>query len=182
MKFNYLTLLILLFAFVTLNAQSVNGKLTLNEKSETKLKLKTNSAVELFKEFKTGKYQLKFSFDGENLPKNVYNEKIVFFEFITTIKKDGELVKNVIRKQPMPYFPGEYVIPAEAFDFVSLLANNPMEDEDPADQMIGVIPEGNYQVELAIRPLGIEGKIKSVNIMLRPTDDSGHGSRLNGKD
>ncbi|NRB59885.1 MAG: hypothetical protein HRU50_08135 [Winogradskyella sp.] len=169
MKFNSLTLLILLFAFVTLNAQSVSGKLTLNEKSETTLKLKTNSAVQLFKDFKTGKYQLQFSFDGEDLPTNVYNEKIVFFEFITTIKKDGELVKNVIRKQPIPYFPGDMGIPAEAFDFVGLLASNPIEDEDPSEQMIGTMPEGKYQIELAIKPIGLEGEIESltINFILR---------------
>lgn len=111
MKNTYITLIVL-FATLLINAQEVNGALTLNGKSKTELKLETNSAVQLFKDFKTGKYKLKFSFDGNKLPTNVYKEEIVFFEFITSVKKDGKLVKNVIRKQPIPYFPGDMFIPA----------------------------------------------------------------------
>lgn len=153
------SLIILFFTaglFITLNAQSVNGKLTLNGKSETNLELKTNSAVQLFKEFKTGKYKLKFSFKPNKIPENVYGETIVFFDFITTIKKDGKLVKNLQRKQPIPYFPGEMFVPVEAFDFVGLLASDPEEEEI---QMIGTMSEGKYSVQLFIKPVGFEGKI-----------------------
>ncbi len=118
--------LLLLSTVFTIHAQTIKGKLTLNGKPKSELNLETNSAVQLFKEFKTGKYQLKFSFDGKDLPTNIYKEQIVFFEFKTEVFRDGKLVKNIIRKQPIPYFPGEMNIPAEAFDFVSILATNPV--------------------------------------------------------
>ena len=76
LKYSLLAIAIGLVFFA--NAQSVKGKLSLNGKSETTLKLETNSVVQLFKEFKTGKYKLQFSFDGDDLPTNIYNEKIVF--------------------------------------------------------------------------------------------------------
>ena len=60
-----------------LNAQNINGKLTLNDKSTTELQLKTNSAVQLFKDFKTGKYQLKFAFDSKGVSENIYNKEII---------------------------------------------------------------------------------------------------------
>ncbi|MFD2588895.1 hypothetical protein ACFSQJ_18360 [Croceitalea marina] len=159
-------LIIALISSFSVTAQSVSGKLTLNEKSKTELKLETNSAVQLFKEFKTGKYQLKFSFDGKELPNNIYKEKIIFFEFITSIKKDGKLVKNVIRKQPIPYFPGEMFLPAEAFDFIGVLAGADEEASAtvvPAlNELLGTMPKGNYTVELSVKPLGVKGEIKPV--------------------
>ena len=156
--------IVLLSTILSMHAQSVEGKITLNGKSKTELKLENNSAVQLFKEFKTGKYQLRFSFDGKGLPTNIYKETIVFFEFITTVKRDGKLVKNVVRKQPIPYFPGEMFLPAEAFDFIGTLVNVD-EDEEPADQMLkkgfqGTIPEGNYTVQLIVKPVGFKGEIK----------------------
>ena len=83
-----ITFIIISLVF-TANAQTVSGQLSLNGKSEITLKLETNSVVQLFKDFKKGKYKLKLSFDGEDLPINIYKEKIVFFEFITTKKKKG---------------------------------------------------------------------------------------------
>ncbi|MGC6431975.1 MAG: hypothetical protein ACON5F_13095 [Jejuia sp.] len=166
MKTTFITL-ILIFTISLTFAQEVKGALTLNGKSKSELKLETNSAVQLFKDFKTGKYKLKFSFDGDKLPTNVYKEDIVFFEFMTSVKKDGKLVKNVIRKQPIPYFPGDMGIPAEAFDFVGLLASNPMEDEDPADQMIGTIPEGSYEVQLSVKPVGFKGNVNPVSFYFK---------------
>lgn len=156
-------LLLFVFSMLTINAQNVEGKLSLNGKSKTELKLETNSVVQLFKEFKTGKYQIKFNYKASKVPQNIYKETIVFFNFITTIKKDGEVVKNVSRKQPIPFFPGDMNIPAEAFDFIGELANS-LEDEEPADQMIkkgfqGTMPEGSYTVQLMVKPVGFKGGI-----------------------
>ncbi|MEM9868587.1 MAG: hypothetical protein AAF765_12920, partial [Bacteroidota bacterium] len=106
------TIFVLLSCVIIGNAQSVEGELTLNGKTKTELKLESNSAVQLFKEFKTGKYQLKFNFSGRDLVKNVYKEEIVFFNFKTVVRKDGKLVKNVVRKVPLAYFPGDMGIPA----------------------------------------------------------------------
>ncbi|WP_282043834.1 hypothetical protein [Winogradskyella flava] len=151
------TLLLLIVFSSFCNAQSVSGKLTLNGKSETELKLESNSAVQLFKEFKTGKYQLKFGFKGKEIPTNIYKEKIVFFEFITTIKKDGELVKNVVRKQPIPYFPGEMFIPAEAFDFIAILASISKEKGNQ-----GVMPSGKYSIRLTLKSVDFKGAVEPV--------------------
>lgn len=155
---NTITLLIA-FSLIS-NAQSVKGKLTLNGKYNSELKLESNSAVQLFKEFKTGKYKLGFSFDADGVEPNIYKETIVFFEFITKIKKDGKLVKNVIRKQPIPYFPGDMDLPAEAFDFIGLMADNSTNKEQM--NMAGTIPEGNYTIELSVKPVDYKGKIKPV--------------------
>ena len=49
----YIALLVLISS-LSLQAQYVEGQLTLNGKTKTELKLESNSAVQLFKEFKTG--------------------------------------------------------------------------------------------------------------------------------
>ena len=162
-----ITFIIISLVF-TANAQTVSGQLSLNGKSEITLKLETNSVVQLFKDFKKGKYKLKLSFDGEDLPINIYKEKIVFFEFITTIKKEGKLVKNIIRKQPMLLFPGEY-IPVEAFDFIGALAITSWDDMEKKPDFLGVMSEGKYQIQLSIKPIDIKGEIEPVsfNFVLR---------------
>ncbi|NQZ42984.1 MAG: hypothetical protein HRT65_01650 [Flavobacteriaceae bacterium] len=158
-------LVCLLISCISAQAQYVEGKLTLNGKSKTSLELDSNSAVRLFKEFNSGKYRLQLSFDEKDLVKNLNKEAIIFFNFRTVVKKDGKLVKNVIRKYPIPYFPGEYSIPAEAFDFVGLLASDPQEEE--VLQMMkegthGLIQAGEYSIELTVLPIGIKGKIAPV--------------------
>ncbi|MEM6514714.1 MAG: hypothetical protein AAF688_00910 [Bacteroidota bacterium] len=154
------TLLLFSFGFlVTLNAQSVKGSLTLNGKTNTELKLETNSAVQLFKDFKTGKYKLGFNFKADGVKPNIYKETIVFFDFTTVIKRDGKVVKKMTRKQPIPYFPGDMGLPAEAFDFAGLLASDPEEEEL---QMIGTMPDGKYSVALMVNPMGIKGEIQPV--------------------
>lgn len=163
--------LLLLTSSLSLHAQSVEGQLTLNGKTKTELKLESNSAVQLFKEFKTGKYQLKFNFKGKDLAKNVYKEEIVFFNFKTIVKRDGKLMKNVVRKVPLAYFPGDMGIPAEAFDFVGLLASDPEEEEIQMlkDGTIGLMFPGEYSIELHAEPLGAKGEITPVifNFILR---------------
>jgi len=156
--------LLLVISFFSLQAQYVEGQLTLNGKTKTELKLESSSAVQLFKEFKTGKYQLKFNFKGKDLVKNVYKEEIVFFNFKTVVKRDGKLVKNVVRKVPLAYFPGDMGIPAEAFDFVGLLAVDPEEEEIQMlkEGTIGLMFPGEYSIELYAEPIGAKGGIKPV--------------------
>ena len=159
----YIALLVLISS-LSLQAQYVEGQITLNGKTNTELKLESNSAVQLFKEFKTGKYQLKFNFKGKELVKNVYKEEIVFFNFKTVVKRDGKLVKNVVRKVPLAYFPGDMGIPAEAFDFVGLLAVDPEEEEIQMlkEGTIGLMFPGEYSIELYAEPIGAKGSIKPV--------------------
>ncbi|PQJ15326.1 hypothetical protein [Aureicoccus marinus] len=164
----------ILFAIVfllalNLQAQSVEGRLSLNGKSKTTLELKNASAVHLLSEFKEGKYRLNFEFEADNLVGFYQDEsgkrKVVFYEFKTVVKRNGRLVKNVIRKNPIPYFPGEYSLSAEAFDFVGTLAENPMEEEEMQMLKKGgisrIIP-GTYSIELSVRPIGAKGGIKPV--------------------
>ncbi|WP_405607700.1 hypothetical protein [Polaribacter sp. Asnod1-A03] len=153
------------------NAQTIQGTLTLNGKSKTELNLKTNSAVQLFKDFKTEKYKLKFNFKSKEISKNIYGETVIFFDFITVVKKDGIIVKNLQRKQPIPYFPGEMFLPAEAFDFISVLAS--LDKERHATTIEkgyqGTMPEGKYIMQLFAKPVGFKGEIKPLefSFMLR---------------
>jgi len=159
------TLLTFIFTISLLSytsAQSVSGKLTLNGKTETKLELKTNAVVQLFKEFKTGKYQLKFNFESKGIPKNINKETIVLFQFKTEIYKDGKLVKNLTRKQPIPYFPGEMFLPAEAFDFIGLLMVTAWDDMDKKPKYFGIMPKGYYKVKLYVNPIGFKGEIAPI--------------------
>lgn len=155
-------LLALFISVVTLNAQNLEGELTINGKSNTEINLETNSAVQLFKAFKTGKYQLQFNFDANDIPKNIYGETIVLFEFKTEIYKDGKLVKNLSRKQPIPYFPGEMQLPAEAFDFAGLLVFQSWDDMKRKEGSFGVMPKGKYSVKLYATPKGFSGEIRPV--------------------
>jgi len=66
MKINII--LIALVCLISANAQSLKGKLSVNGESQVKLKLETNSAVQLFKEFKIGKHHLKFNFETDGIP------------------------------------------------------------------------------------------------------------------
>lgn len=169
MKTKNLVFAILTCIALSVNAQSVEGQLNLNGKSKMNLELKSNSAVQLFKDFKTGKYKLGFSFKGKELVKNLNKEEVVFFEFITVVKKDGKLVKNVVRKQPIPYFPGDMNLPAEAFDFIGILAN--LKNENPKALMekgtTGLMEAGNYSFELYAKPVGVGGKVNPVLIQFK---------------
>jgi len=160
---------LLLFTSVV-KAQSVSGKLTLNEKSMTDMKLSSSSPVQLFKEFKTGKYKLKFFFSGKGIKPTSNKEMIVFFDFITVVKFNGKTVKKVKKTTPTPYFPGDMGLPAEAFDFVGILAN--MNDDDEVLQTIpkgkyGSMEKGTYTVELYAQPRGVSGKISPVVFTFR---------------
>lgn len=162
MKTKNLILVLLCMVSLYAYSQTVEGQLTLNRKNQTKLELKSSSAVQLFKEFKTGKHKLGFSFKGSNLKQNANKEEVVFFEFITIVKKDNQLLKKHLRKQPIPYFPGEMNVPAEAFDFISFLANaNQLEvSQLMKKDQIGLMSSGTYQVELIVKPVGVKGSIK----------------------
>ncbi len=157
----------LLFVFCA-NAQKVEGKLTINGKSNSSLTLETNSAVQLFKEFKLQEYKLGFSFDANRVTPNIYNETVVYFEFITQVRKDGKLIKEVKRAQPFPYFPGDMYLAPESFDFIPILASIDAEGE-----LAGTLPQGKYNITLAVKPINAEGAIQKVGfdfvLRRRPT-------------
>jgi hypothetical protein len=153
-------------------AQTVKGRLTLNEKSRVDLVMETNSVTALFKEFKTKKYNLGFQFKAYDIPKNCYDETVVFFNFYTRVEKDGKLIKEIKREEPFPYFPGDMFLGPESFDFISILGaldggagNN--------HKILGIMPEGQYAIKLAVIPNGFKGNIIPLEIYFalrkRPT-------------
>jgi hypothetical protein len=174
MKTKHILLSALIFvAFTNANiAQIVKGRLTLNEKSRVDLVLETNSVTTLFKEFKTKKYNLGFQFKAYDIPKNCYDETVVFFNFYTRVEKDGKLIKEIKREEPFPYFPGDMFLGPESFDFISILGaldggagNN--------HKILGTMPEGEYTIKLAVIPDGFKGNINPLEIYFalrkRPT-------------
>ncbi|XLS29144.1 hypothetical protein ACJD0Z_18345 [Flavobacteriaceae bacterium M23B6Z8] len=157
--------------YVGIQAQEISGSVTLNGKTKAELSLESNSAVQLFKEFKEGKYKLGFEFEAFGLPQNIYGEKIVFFNFRTIVKKDGKVIKETIREAPLPYFPGDMFLAAESFDFIPVLAS--IDQMAGSEEGYGTMPEGNYQIQLIAKPVGFKGTINPLNIYFvlrrRPT-------------
>lgn len=155
-------LFVLLLCAIGVQGQQVEGKLTLNGKSKTEIKLDNKSTVQLFKEFKTRKHQLHLNFEAKEIPKNRNGETIVLFEFKTELYKNGKLVKNIVRKQPIPYFPGDMDLPAETFDFISLLTFQSWDDLNREEGSLGMMSKEKYTVKLYATPLGFSGEISPI--------------------
>lgn len=151
---------------VQLQAQQIEGKLTLNNKEKTTLELVSKSAVQLFKEFKQNKYKIGFNFREEGFKKNLEGELVIFFDFKTVVKKDGKTIRRIKRHMPVPYFPGEMFLPAEAFDFISVLAVTSWDDMEKRvfvpQEKLGIMKSGKYEVELSAIPRDVEGEIAPV--------------------
>ncbi|MFP2997834.1 hypothetical protein ABN763_18115 [Spongiivirga sp. MCCC 1A20706] len=151
-------------------AQEATGQLLINGKSKFEIQAETNSAVQLFKEFKTGKYQLGFNFKADDVKPNMYGETIIFFDFVTEVRKDGKLVERIVRSKPIPYFPGEMLVGAESFDFIGVLAGI---DSNEKPDFIGTMPAGKYQISLMAVPKGVSGEIEPLEVYFilrrRPT-------------
>lgn len=153
-------------------AQSIQGELTLNGKSKVQLELETNSVTAIFKELNAKNEVLALQFETNNISTNGYGETIVFFDFVTRVKKNGELIKEVKREQPFPFLEGQVSVTTETFDFIPVLSgidgNN---TKDP--ERFGTIPEGEYNIELQAVPKGFKGAIHPLEIYFvlrrRPT-------------
>lgn len=155
-----------------IQAQSVNGALTLNGKSKVQLELETNSVTALFKDFKAKKYEMHFQFEADEIPENSYGETLVFFDFITQVKKDGKIIKEVKREAPFNYFPGDMFLAPETFDFIPILSEIAGNDvKNP--KYSGILPEGKYSIILFIEPKGVMGTINPLEVYFalrkRPT-------------
>ncbi|GAB1858214.1 hypothetical protein MHTCC0001_30510 [Flavobacteriaceae bacterium MHTCC 0001] len=148
------------------HAQSVKGGLTVNNSNTLEIDMETNSVVSLFKDFKTKKYKLGFSFKTYDVPKNSYGETIVFFDMITQVKKEGKLIKEIRREAPFPYFPGDMFLAPETFDFIPILSaidGNNLK----TPKHYGTMPAGNYSLVLIIEPKGFEGEIHPLEILFK---------------
>ncbi|CAL2091155.1 hypothetical protein [Tenacibaculum sp. 190524A05c] len=163
---NILIVLLVFLISIQLKAQEINGGLLLNNNKEIMLSLESKSAVDLFKQFKVNTYKIGFNFKADGLKKNEEGEFVVFFDFMTVVKKDGRTIRKVRRHIPMPYFPGEMFLPAEAFDFIGVLSVTSWDDMEKRtfvpQQKSGILKSGKYEVQLSAIPRDVKGKIDPV--------------------
>lgn len=156
--FTYLSL----FIFSTiLTAQNIEGSISINEKSSYTIDLSSNKAVELYAEFRNNKYPILFQFKGIDIPLNDQKQEVVLINFKTTLKHNGNLVGQVER-QPIPFFPGDMLMPIETFDVISLLTKI----SDTAPHALSTLPKGSYEVIIEAQSPGVKGKIQPAILYL----------------
>ncbi|MEZ4786663.1 MAG: hypothetical protein R2790_01975 [Flavobacterium haoranii] len=143
------------------NAQLVQGEMLLGEQSKTEIKLKNNKAVNLYAAFREGNYPVHFIFSTDAVPLNSDKKEVVQFVFTTTVKRDGKIIGNV-KRNPIPFFPGDMFMPVETFDFISILSNIQTNSND----RISEIPSGKYEVILEAKPIGVKGAIKPLRFLI----------------
>jgi len=144
-------------------APQVEGKITIDGKTTLTTELEAGNVVELFKRFKTGNFPIIFSFDGSDLPEDDQGRGVVLFEFNTEIYKEGKLI-GAVKRQPMPFFPGEMLEPVETFDIIHLLTyaqGNPLKKEYP-----GKLEKGKYTIVLSANPVGATGTIEKAQVVV----------------
>ena len=156
-----ITLAILLVAFTGF-AQIVQGEITIKEQSKMELTAKSNKAVNLFADFRENKYPIHFVFTASDVPLNSDKKEVVQFVFSTTVKKDGKTM-GTIKRSPMPFFPGDILMPIETFDVISVLSN--IQTNTP--ETVSEIPKGNYEIILEAKPIGVKGQITSTTLFLK---------------
>ncbi len=155
-----------LIAFVLcafqIQAQLVQGGLKIKEQSKVELEIKGNKAVNLYAAFRENNYPIHFIFTGIDIPVNSDKKEVVQFVFTTTVKKDGKVIGNM-KRAPIPFFPGDMLMPVETFDFISILSNIKTNGNDS----ISEIPKGNYEILIDAKPLGIKGEISGLRLFLK---------------
>src|SRR5690606_14682012 len=72
--------------------------------------------------------------------------------------KDGKVMKKQ-KREPMPFFPGDMLMPVETFDFISLLSDNGKNSRDNVSKM----EPGKYEIVLEAKPVNIKGQISPVS-------------------
>jgi len=175
MKNTILTIAIVVASIFTVNAQKINnkivkpklnpkvhlqkdlskivfrtnpkteGNITLNGQSKIKIELDNPYVVNLFKDFKKGKYKFNFAFAAD-YPKEKSRPEFSFFTFKTTVKHNGKIVK-ILEREPMPYLPGDMFLAPETFDFIYILSTIKQDGLTNVSNT-GALPSGNYQIIL----------------------------------
>lgn len=161
MKNTFTFLLFVVTSFLS-HAQLVQGEVKINEQSKAEITLKSNKIVNLYADFREKKHQINFIFTGIDIPQNSDKQEVVQFVFNTTVKKDGKVLGS-IKRNPIPFFPGDMLMPVETFDFISILSNI----QTNSNETISEIPKGNYEVILEAKPLGVKGDIQSARIFIK---------------
>jgi len=160
MKKNIIILL-LIFGIKT-QAQLVQGEIKINEQSKTEISLKSNKIVSLYVAFREQKHKINFVFTGTDLPMNEEKQEVVQFVFNTIVKRDGKVLGNS-KRSPIPFFPGDMLMPVETFDFISILSNIQTNTNDK----ISEIPSGSYEIILEAKALNIKGDIAPARFYLK---------------
>ena len=132
------------FLFLTVNtqAQSLEGRLGVKGFLRTTT-FKEIRPVDLFKAFKDGKYSIVFNFKADGLGER----NIVLFDMKTTVKYNGKTLSRSSR-EGWPWLPGDMVLPAETFDFISTLEKLYARDTPT----VGFLPKGGYEIILEMVP------------------------------
>lgn len=156
-------ILILLLVFgIQSQAQLVQGELKIDNQSKAELTIKGNKAVNLYADFRENKHKINFVFTGTDIPLNVDKKEVVQFVFNTTIKKDGKVIGSM-KRAPIPFFPGDMLMPVETFDFISMLSNL----QTNGNETVSEIPSGHYEITIEAKALGVKGEITPVRFFLK---------------
>jgi hypothetical protein len=121
MKMLYIiTSVFLLMSFESVEAQKIEGKLTVSGlRSDTRIKQTT--VVDIFQAFKDGIYKINFSYKADNVGKR----GLVIFDMKTTVKHNGKVISESTRSNwpwiPVPPRDAPVFVPIEAFDLISAL-------------------------------------------------------------
>lgn len=155
---------LLLFFFIQFSvfAQLVQGEIKVKEQSKIEIQARNNLAVNLYADFRENKYPIQFSFTGNAIPLNSDKKIVVQFVLTTTVKKDGKVV-GTTKRNPIPFFPGDMLIPVETFDFISILSNI----QSNTDVTVSEIPKGNYEIILEAKPVNMKGEITAARLFLK---------------
>ena len=161
MKKRILTAIVCCFTSISF-AQLVQGELKIKEQSKLELTVQSNKAVNLYADFRENKYPIQFAFTGNSIPVNSDKKVVVQFVFTTIVKRDGKVV-GTTKRNPIPFFPGDMLMPVETFDFISILSNLQNNSEVNNSE----IPKGNYEIILEAKALGVKGEIHPVKLFFK---------------
>jgi len=163
MKNLKLFIIALLIGIPSMYSQEVQGKITFNNSPNETINTDDPYVVNLFKYFKTGKHKIMFTFKGD-YPSKGSKPEFSFFKFKTTVKHNGKTIK-VLERDPMPYLPGDMLIPTEAYDFIYILSVY-KQDGMSYSKNTGAIPKGRYEIIIEAVPIEVEGSINKGVITL----------------
>lgn len=158
------TIILVVCAFFALQAQAqlVQGELKIDGNSKAEMAFKSNKAVNLYADFRENKHKINFIFTTTDITLNSEKKEVVQFVFATTIIKDGKNI-GTIKRSPMPFFPGDMLMPIETFDIITMLSNL----QTNANDKVSEIPSGNYEVIIEAKPLGVKGQISSARMFFK---------------
>jgi len=144
------------------SAQLVQGTLKVKEQSKVELVVKNGNAVNLYADFRADKYPILFSFSCVDVPLNDEKKEVVQFVFTTTVKRDGKVV-GTAKRSPIPFFPGDMLMPTETFDFISVLSNLQTNAPDHTSE----IPKGSYEITIEANAVGVKGRIQPATLLVK---------------